>query len=453
MLDFARRALSELDAARAAEVVVLTARASVLDFDAWVPDAKSPCFSWVPGDLARSFDPWRVAGDGVALRVDASGDERWHRVRDAAQGASSGIVELREDGVGAPRLRWFGGGSFHPSVRDPMWSAFGSASFVLPRWSVGALGSDAFVRFAFRRGELDASHVLLAEIERRVAGSSKARGRAGATSQRVSSAPDGPHETWTALVLRALADIDRGALEKVVVARRAFIEGAVDADATLARLRSQNPQSTAFSFHRGDATFLGTTPERLIFSDKTRAFTEALAGTIARRSQEDDAAMRELLASDKDLREHRIVTRGIARALRPFVDGVDHAAHPVVRTLGRVHHLVTPIVATLTKETHVLSLVDALHPTPALSGLPRPDAFAWIATHEPFDRGWYGAPVGWFDDSGEGAFAVAIRSALVSSDRTWLFAGGGIVRGSQPDAELAETRLKLQTMSEALVLA
>ena len=451
MLDFARLALSQVDTARA-EAVVLTARARVSDFGTWATDPKSPCFSWVPGDLASSFDPWRIAGDGVALRVDASGDERWRRVREASQAASSGIVELREHGVVAPRLRWFGGGSFHPNVRDPIWSAFGGASFVLPRWSIGVLGDDAFVRFAFRAAELDARDALLAEIETRLAPSPGPDGQAATTSPRASSPPDA-HDAWRALVLEALADIDRGALEKVVVARRAFVEGVVSPDATLARLRSQNPQSTAFSFRRGDTTFLGATPERLIFSDKTRAFTEALAGTIARRPEDDEAAKRDLLASDKDLREHRIVTRGITRALDPFVDGVDHAADPAVRTLGRVHHLVTPIVATLASETHVLSLVDALHPTPALSGLPRPDAFAWIATHEPFDRGWYGAPVGWFDDSGEGAFAVAIRSALVSPERTWLFAGGGIVRGSQPDAELAETRLKLQTMSEALVLA
>lgn len=449
MLAFARRALERIDAPSGVDVVVLTARASTTVLDAWPFDPKSPCFSWFPGDLARSFDPWRMIGEGETLRVDANGEGRWHRVRESARALSGSVLEMREENVAAPPLRWFGGGSFHPSLRDPMWSSFGNASFVMPRWTIGARGDDAFVRFAFRVEELDRKGDLLDEIEAKLAARTLTSARAGSAQERTSAPPDAD-ESWTPLVLRALADIEAGTLQKVVVARRAFVSGSFSPVATLARLRSQNPQSTAFSFRRGDATFLGATPERLIFSDKTRAFTEALAGTVARRA-DDERAKRELLASEKDLHEHRIVALGITRALAPFVAGVDHGADPAVRTLGRVHHLVTPIVARLASATHVLSLVDALHPTPALSGLPKSEAFEWIATHERFDRGWYGAPVGWFDDAGEGAFAVAIRSALVTSDRTWLFAGSGIVRGSRPDAELAETQLKLATMSEALV--
>ncbi|MGH7285442.1 MAG: isochorismate synthase, partial [Polyangiaceae bacterium] len=293
---------------------------------------------------------------------------------------------------------------------------------------------------------------LLAEIDERIAraGMETPDPRARTISASVPPDADG---VWIPLVEQALADIERGALQKIVVACRASIPEPVSPSATLARLRARNLRATSFSIRREDSVFLGATPERLIFSDKTHALTETLAGTIARRAGADDErAKAELLARDKDLREHGIVVHGITSALAPFVLGIDRPREPSVRTLERVHHLATPIVAKLARATHVLSLVEALHPTPALSGFPKTEAFAWIAAHEPFDRGWYGAPVGWFDDSGEGAFAVAIRSALVTSARTCLYAGSGVVRGSRPDAELAETRLKLETISDSLVL-
>ncbi|MEO8876994.1 MAG: chorismate-binding protein, partial [Polyangiaceae bacterium] len=119
-------------------------------------------------------------------------------------------------------------------------------------------------------------------------------------------------------------------------------------------------------------------------------------------------------------------------------------------TLGRVHHLATSIVGRLDRPAHVLSLVAALHPTPAVSGLPKQAAADWIRDHESFERGWYAAPVGWFDDQGNGTFAVAIRSALVKNDEAWVFAGAGIVDGSEPDAEFRETQLKQKTILAAL---
>lgn len=451
MLDHARAALAKLDLEPACEWIVLTARASAGDVRRLACDSKSASFSWDPGDLTDKTDTWNVRGYGELACVAASGPQRWSRVRAEAATVFAATREIREDGVVAPRLRFFGGASFHPDVRDPMWRDFGSASFVLPRWSFGVRdGGDAFVRFAFRREERRDVPRLLAEIAEVTSVASVESERAG--DGRRPSTPPEDDASWAPLVESALASIARGDLEKVVAARRTFVEGRVSPRATRVRLREQNPRATVFSFRRGESTFLGATPERLIFSDKERVFTEAIAGTIARRD-DDDAAREALLASDKDLREHRIVVGGIVRALAPFTRGIDLPASPAIRTLGRLHHLATPIVAPLAGKTHVLALVEALHPTPALSGYPKKTAFEWIAAHEPFERGWYGAPVGWFDDEGEGSFVVAIRSALIVPERTWLFAGGGIVRGSVPTAELAETVLKLRTMSEALVPA
>ncbi len=113
-------------------------------------------------------------------------------------------------------------------------------------------------------------------------------------------------------------------------------------------------------------------------------------------------------------------------------------------------HLHTPVVGELARPVHVLDLVEALHPTPAVGGLPRAEALAWIAAREGGDRGWYAGPVGWFDGHGDGEFAVAIRSALLAGDRARIYAGAGVVADSNAEAELAETELKQRAMLSAL---
>ena len=123
-----------------------------------------------------------------------------------------------------------------------------------------------------------------------------------------------------------------------------------------------------------------------------------------------------------------------------------------MRTLRQILHLHTPITGELAADAHVLDLVAALHPTPAVGGTPTADAVAWIAAHEPTPRGWYASPVGWFDAAGDGEFAVAIRSGLLAGTTATLFAGAGIVAASDPAAELAETELKLRALSDALGL-
>ena len=128
---------------------------------------------------------------------------------------------------------------------------------------------------------------------------------------------------------------------------------------------------------------------------------------------------------------------------------IRHPDEPGVRTLRHVHHLHTPITASLTTRRHVLELAEALHPTPAVGGTPTRAAMQWIAERE-VARGWYSSPVGWFDLDGNGEFAVAIRSGVLAGERAHLYAGAGIVAGSAPDREIAETDTKLRAMLGAL---
>ncbi|HEX2687512.1 MAG TPA: chorismate-binding protein, partial [Kofleriaceae bacterium] len=148
-------------------------------------------------------------------------------------------------------------------------------------------------------------------------------------------------------------------------------------------------------------------------------------------------------------REHALVVQAIRAALEGWAE-VEAPAEPAVRALRHVVHLHTPFRARLREPRHVLELAARLHPTPAVGGTPREIAIDWIRTREPVARGWYAAPVGWFDLDGNGELAVAIRSGVLAGNRAHLWAGAGIVAGSDPERELAETELKLRAMLGAL---
>jgi isochorismate synthase len=179
--------------------------------------------------------------------------------------------------------------------------------------------------------------------------------------------------------------------------------------------------------------------------------TLGLAGSAPRgTSAEEDAEIEQrLLSSDKDKHEHAVVTRRLLKVLNEHCVDVWEESGPGVLKLPHLQHLCTRLGARL-GESGLLQLVAALHPTPALGGHPSVEALRWLNASEPLDRGWYAAPIGWVDADGEGEFAVAIRSALVSGRTASLYAGCGVVAQSEPAAEYRETEVKLQGMLAAL---
>jgi isochorismate synthase EntC len=156
------------------------------------------------------------------------------------------------------------------------------------------------------------------------------------------------------------------------------------------------------------------------------------------------------MGSAKDREEHDIVVRALTGALAELCDAVSAPAAPTLLTVPDVHHLYTPITARRREGTDLFSLLERLHPTPAVGGAPHEEALAFIREHEGWDRGWYAAPVGWMDASGDGEFAVGLRSALMDGHQATLFAGCGIVADSVPSDEYAESELKLRAMRDAL---
>ena len=276
---------------------------------------------------------------------------------------------------------------------------------------------------------------------------------AGRYAVRPVPAPD----DYLAVVAAALTRLGPdGDLAKVVLARtlELLADAPVDAGEILAALAAADPLGYVFATGLPDgATLLGATPELVVSRTGTEVVTHPLAGSAARSADpvQDAARAAALAVSAKDLREHALVVETIVEALRPLSRRVDVPAGPALVATARMWHLGTRITAELADPaTNALTVAGALHPTPAVCGLPREAARAAIAGLEPFDRGFYSGLVGWMDGTGDGEWALVLRCAEVRGRELRLFAGAGIVAGSEPAAELAETTAKFRTLLDAL---
>jgi isochorismate synthase len=260
---------------------------------------------------------------------------------------------------------------------------------------------------------------------------------------------------WTAAVDEVLSRIRRGELEKAVLARILDVDLPRPArpERVLARLRAENPRAHVFLFEPDPGRILlGAAPEILAELRAGRFHATAVAGSISRGSDHDaDAELAaRLLASGKDLAEHRHTVEVMREALAPLVPELEVDGRPRVLTLARIQHLETGFRGRPAPGVDILALLQALHPTPAVCGRPRERALELIRKCEPFHRGWYAGPLGWVDTAGEGDFVPALRSAVGEGARWRLFAGAGIVEGSDPALEWEETGLKFEPVLRAL---
>ena len=219
-------------------------------------------------------------------------------------------------------------------------------------------------------------------------------------------------------------------------------------------LRQRFPDCYSFSFANGRGqSFIGASPERLVRVSKGVLETEALAGSIRRGAgaSEDAALAAVLRGSEKDLREQRDVLDDIVARLTPLGLELEFLPEPQLRRLANVQHLHTPVRAALPETVRLLDVLAALHPTSAVGGSPREAAVRCIRELEGFPRGLYAGALGWLNARGGGEFFVGIRSALVEGSTARVYAGAGIVAGSTPEKEFAETELKFRAMRDALL--
>ena len=261
---------------------------------------------------------------------------------------------------------------------------------------------------------------------------------------------------YRAVVARALERIGNGEFKKIVLARALDLQ----ADQPLHPLRVLNglrqrfPDCYSFSFANGRGqSFIGASPERLVRVSKGVLETEALAGSIRRGAgaSEDAALAAVLRGSEKDLREQRDVLDDIVARLTPLGLELEFLPEPQLRRLANVQHLHTPVRAALPETVRLLDVLAALHPTSAVGGSPREAAVRCIRELEGFPRGLYAGALGWLNARGGGEFFVGIRSALVEGSTARVYAGAGIVAGSTPEKEFAETELKFRAMRDALL--
>jgi salicylate biosynthesis isochorismate synthase/menaquinone-specific isochorismate synthase len=394
-----------------------------------------------------------LAGLGAAHEAVSRGPARFTDVaRECAELCRDRLADEPDDLPAGAGPVWAGGLAFDADGGGSgRWSSFPPALLALPELALVRVPGRTLLTIAAVAGSASSDEIL-----------------AGVGARLSSLRPDplplaDPHPTASATITSALppsryeeavttavARIRNGDLRKVVLAREVTVEApsAHDPAAVYGGLREVFPECFSFCCGSPEGAFIGASPELLVRRSGAGAATVALAGSTGRSADPavDDHLGERLLRSDKNRAEQEIVVERIERLLRPHSVWVAAEPEPGLVKVANIQHLATPIRAQLAEPRSAVELAGILHPTPAVGGEPREAALASIPGLEDLDRGWYAGPVGWMDAAEDGEFCVGLRSALLRDRAAHLFAGAGIVADSDPEAELAETELKLAAL-------
>jgi len=406
-------------------------------------------FCWEQPD--REF---ALAALGVAAEVDSRGADRFRDVAEGCLGLGGESIVDEPPGLpaGAGPV-WVGGFAFDPEGGgSSSWSSLAPASMVLPELSLCRSREESFLTLNVVVHPGDDAGQKADALSARLAGL-----RGGPLplldphpTSRVEISSARPPSDFERMISAATDRIAAGEMRKVVLAREVLVSAgaAHDPAALFGAMREQFSSCFCFCCGTPEAAFIGASPELLLRRSGASVSTVALAGSTRRSSDPavDDHLGEQLLRSDKDCREQRIVAERIVRSLRSHAVWVEAAPDPEIVKVANIQHLATPVVAQLADPRSAIELAGLLHPTPAVGGEPKEAAKAAIAELEQMDRGWYAGPVGWMDATEDGEFCVALRSALLRDREAHLYAGVGVVAGSDPAAELAETEVKLDAL-------
>ena len=259
-------------------------------------------------------------------------------------------------------------------------------------------------------------------------------------------------ETWNRKVEQSLVEIKRNALTKIVLARKISlsIKSPIPFEVLPGKLIKANPSANIFFIKKNDSVFLGASPEILIELQNDTIRTDAIAGSRKRGStpEEDFLLENELFNSDKERNEHNSVVDFLVFHMTNLASDVHYDKTPTIKKLASIQHLSTLVTARLKFGSSIFSLIDKIFPTPAVCGSPKEKAMKLISELEDFDRGLYAGLIGWFSPSSV-KLTVAIRSALINKNTIFVYAGCGIVEGSNPESEFAETETKFKTILSA----
>ncbi len=408
-----------------------------------------------------------IAASGELIRITNQGETRYRESSTRGKELLAKVHHLKGINHQNAEVHLFGGFSFFDQNTSEIWKDFDASSFTLPKWMIIREGKCTILTIVIpvESNDLKAELInsiydLLAELDPicNAIDYELDEELNIKTDIQLNQVSDFDLLHWKETVNRAKDSIIEGEFEKVVLARELIIEipRRINDTHILHKLRRQYPDCYSFLIkHNHKSSFIGCTPERLASFRANYILTEGLAGSISRgrTASEDVVLENSLLNSDKDRHEHEIVLEDISERLEPFSKTIKHPEQPSVKKLSNVQHLYTPITATIKEGVSRTEVLKNLHPTPAVGGYPRKAAVRFIRKHEDFDRGWYASPIGWINTSGNGEFAVAIRSGLIMDKEVRFFAGCGIVQDSDPQKEWDETNMKFIPMLTALEYA
>ncbi len=350
--------------------------------------------------------------------------------------------------------------TFFPDSDDD--TAFPAGTVFLPRFQVVRKNKNCFFIVNYPLEYSQKRQSILSQLQRKINSidwsqhtqliNSKVTGE---NFDYKTQAANANHEHFKSIVISALDSIGKDEFSKIVIANATDVTSPVPFRVidSLNNLRSRHPDCYIFSTSNGQGkNFIGASPERLVSIQNKQLVTDALAGSAPRgkNTAEDVKLANLLLKSRKEKREHQAVSEFLIQRLQQM--GLKPYQLPLqLLQLSNIQHLWTPIYAHLPRDIHPLEIVAQLHPTPAVAGVPSEIACAKIPHYEQFDRSLYAAPLGWIDNRGNCEFIVGIRSALIEGNHARLYAGAGIVSGSNSDKEFVEIQLKLQSLLKALV--
>jgi len=388
-----------------------------------------------PGDVVS----WVRRGEGLvgwgqALTFTASGPDRFRASEAWWRSVASRAVVRDEVETPGTGLVCFGSFPFADDSAD-------SARLVVPSTIVGRRDGRGWVTTVALEPQLSPVEIP-----------SPAMGPAAPNGVTFADGSVSPSD-YAHSVAEAVRRINAGDLDKVVLARDLLATATepIDSRWILRRLAERYENTWVFAV----AGLLGATPELLVRRDQGLITSRVLAGTIRRTGDDEaDLALAASLArSSKDLEEHEYAVRSVADALAPHCSSMNVPESPFVLHLPNVMHLATDVAAVSADDATSLTLAASLHPSAAVGGTPTARAVELIGELEHMDRGRYAGPVGWMDARGDGAWGIALRSgAFLPGDPTTirLYAGCGIVAGSDPESEVAESNAKLIPMRDAL---
>lgn len=414
-------------------------------------------------NTSEHFDPIdgnsAIAAIGEATSLKTNGRKRFYQAEKFTEKCLKNTIKVGNLNLPFSGPHFFSGFTFfeHP---DTQISYFPAATVFLPRWQVSQQGDRCT---AVANLEVNAVTNLEVEVDRIWTEFTKIRNleNQSSTVQLTNSGNFQQRDITSAnhlknSVLSALNYIQSNQFQKIVLAHAIDVtsQQSFDLIHSLKNLRQFYPDCYVFCVGNGQGqNFIGASPERLLSLHDRELLTDALAGSSPRgkTALEDTKLAQNLLGNAKEIWEHQVVINFLTQRLSNLGLTPRFMPRPRLLRLSNIQHLRTPIRARVPANIHLLKILAELHPTPAVAGAPREIACEHIQQYEKFERSLYAAPLGWLDHKGNGEFIVGIRSALVNGCQARLFAGAGIVAGSDPYKELTEIQLKLQALLQALV--